>query len=148
MRYGASHSEDLTVTLTPPGADPITATQTSYADDVWTGTLVIPPSGPAGTCTVTISGAKDTLGNELTADTGGEGEGGDEGGGSAQTEIEFIGDPPEAQLGQGEPEPGSSAMYLDLLTTSSYVSPAYVQGTKSENVVALRWKYHNESKTL
>ena len=35
-------------------------------------------------------------------------------------------------------------MYLDLLTTSSYVSPAYVQGTKSSNVARLEWKYAAE----
>ncbi|MFO7900999.1 MAG: hypothetical protein R6V58_18325 [Planctomycetota bacterium] len=112
---------------------------------MWTGTVVVPASAPGGTCVVRITGAKDTVGNELTAETGGESEGGDDdGGGSGQTEIELLPPPSDPEEGE-EAEPGSSAMQLDMLTTSSYVSPAYVLGTMSENVVRVEWKYATES---
>jgi hypothetical protein len=138
---GIDHDVNPTVTLTPPGGEAITATQVSYADDVWTGTLVIPPSAPAGTCTVKITGAKDTLGNELTAETGGEG-GGEDGGDAPpnQTGIEFVNTPPET-----DPPEESGRTGLKILTSGSYVSPAYVQGTKPEDAADVWWRYKGAS---
>ena len=57
-----------------------------------------------------------SLGNELTAETGGEGEGEGEGGGSssAQTEIEFVNSPPET-----DPPEESGRTGLKILTIST-----------------------------
>jgi hypothetical protein len=137
---GIDHAVNPTVTLTPPGSDPITATQTGYADGVWSGSLVIPPDAPAGTCRVRISGVRDTLGNELAAGTSGQGSGADDDPYDGDTDVTFVNTPPDT-----DPPEESGRTGLKILTSGSYASPAYVQGTKPEDAADVWWRYKGAS---
>ena len=75
---------------------------------------------------MSVSGAKDTKGNTMDADS---------------TTATFVNTPPET-----DPPEESGRTGLSVTTTSSYVSPAYVKGVKPANAYDVQWRYENEAK--